>query len=306
MRTTFHAVAVFAAVAAVSACLGAAQPAPPQAARFDGQTALDHVRAMVALGPRPAGSPTLAKTRDYIRRELTALGVKVEDQAFEATTPIGPLKMVNLRAVVGGSLTGKRIIVAGHYDTKLFKDVKFVGANDGGSSAAFLIELARALVRAPLATPVELLFLDGEEAVRTEWVDPDNRYGSRYYVNTARKDGTLASIQALILVDMIGDRDLRIKRESQSTGWLTDLVWGVAAGMGRSQFVDEATPIEDDHIPFLEAGVPAIDLIDLDYPAWHTPDDTIDKVSADSLQVVGDVVLAALPVLEKRLSAPVR
>jgi glutaminyl-peptide cyclotransferase len=303
MRTSSKSFALLATVTTLSACLGAAQPAPSQPLRFDGQKALDHVRAMVALGPRPAGSPALARTRDYIRKELSAFGIKVEEQAFEAATPAGPIKMVNLRAMIGGASTAKRIIVAGHYDTKLFKDVKFVGANDGGSSAAFLIELARVLARTPPATPIELLFLDGEEAVRTEWVDPDNRYGSRYYVNTARTDGTLATIQALILVDMIGDRDLRIKRESQSTDWLTDLVWGTAAAIGRPEFVAEATPIEDDHIPFLEAGVPAIDLIDLDYPAWHTPDDTLDKLSPASLQAVGDVVLAALPALEKRLSA---
>jgi Zn-dependent M28 family amino/carboxypeptidase len=210
--------------------------------------------------------------------------------------------MVNLRTVVGGPSTAKRIVVAGHYDTKLFKDVKFVGANDGGSSAAFLIELARAVVRAPLATPIELLFLDGEEAVRPEWEDPDNRYGSRYYVNTARKDGTLGTIQALVLVDMIGDRDLRIKRESQSTAWLTDVIWGVAAGLGRSQFVNEEMAVIDDHLIFLEAGVPAVDLIDFEYPPWHTPDDTLDKVSAASLQVVGDVVLTSLRAIERRIS----
>ena len=242
MRTSSKSFALLATVTTLSACLGAAQPAPSQPLRFDGQKALDHVRAMVALGPRPAGSPALARTRDYIRKELSAFGIKVEEQAFEAATPAGPIKMVNLRAMIGGASTAKRIIVAGHYDTKLFKDVKFVGANDGGSSAAFLIELARVLARTPPATPIELLFLDGEEAVRTEWVDPDNRYGSRYYVDTARKDGTLTTIQALILVDMIGDRDLRIKRESQSTDWLTDLVWGTAAAIGRPEFVAEATP----------------------------------------------------------------
>src|SRR5690349_19480321 len=144
MSIRLNSVAVLTTVTALSACLSAAQPAP-SAPRFDGQKALDHVKAMVALGPRPAGSPALAKTRDYIKKELTALGIKVDEQAFEASTPAGPIKMVNLRAVVGGPLTAKRVIVAGHYDTKLFKDVTFLGANDGGSSAAFLIELARVL-----------------------------------------------------------------------------------------------------------------------------------------------------------------
>jgi Zn-dependent M28 family amino/carboxypeptidase len=286
------------AVTVLSACLHAAQPAT----RFDGQRAFDHVRAMVALGPRPAGSAALAKTRDYIKKQLSAAGLKVEEQAFEASTPAGPINMVNLRAMVGGPSNAKRIIVAGHYDTKLFKNVRFVGANDGGSSAGLAIELGRALAGAALSTPIELLFLDGEEAVRPDWEDPDNRYGSRYYVNAARKDGTLATIQALILVDMIGDRDLRIKRESQSTAWLTDVIWGVAAGLGRPQFVNEETEVIDDHLIFLEAGVPAVDLIDFEYPAWHTPEDTLDKVSGASLQVVGDVVLTSLRAIERRIS----
>ncbi len=290
-------ISALAVVIALSAGLDA-----QSATRFDGQKAFGHVRAMVGFGPRPAGSAALSKTRDYIKNELSAAGLKVEEQAFEANTPAGPIKMVNLRAMVGGASNARRIVVAAHYDTKLFKNVKFVGANDGGSSAALLIELGRALAGAPLATPVELLFLDGEEAVRPEWVDPDNRYGSRYYVNAARKDGTLGTIQALILVDMIGDRDLRIKREAESTPWLTDVIWGVAAGLGRPQFVNEETAVIDDHLIFIEAGVPAVDLIDFEYPAWHTPEDTLDKVSAASLQVVGDVVLTSLGAIEKRLN----
>jgi glutaminyl-peptide cyclotransferase len=299
MNNPWRSISALAAVIVLSACLDATQ----SATRFDGQKAFEHVRAMVALGPRPAGSAALAKTRDYIKKELSASGLTVEEQAFDASTPAGRIKMVNLRAMVGGPANAKRIIVAGHYDTKLFKNVTFVGANDGGSSAALLIALGRALAGAPLATPIELLFLDGEEAVRPEWEDPDNRYGSRYYVNTARKEGTLGAIQALVLVDMIGDRDLRIKRESKSTAWLTDVIWGVAAGLGRPQFVNEELEVIYDHLIFLDAGVPAVDLIDFEYPAWHTPEDTLDKVSAASLQVVGDVVLTSLGTIEKRISA---
>ena len=286
------------ALLSVGACLGAAQPP----SRFDGQKAFDHVRAMVGFGPRPAGSAALDRTRDYIKKELSTAGIQVEEQAFDGSTPAGTIKMVNLRATVGGPSSAKRIIVAGHYDTKLFKNARFVGANDGGSSAALLIELARALARAPLATPVEVLFLDGEEAVRTEWIDPDNRYGSRYYVKTAAGDGTLGNILALILVDMVGDKDLRIKRESQSTSWLTDVIWSTAAALKRSEFVEEDTAVIDDHLIFLEAGIPATDVIDFEYPAWHTPRDTLDQVSAASLQTVGEVVLAALPAVEKRLT----
>jgi glutaminyl-peptide cyclotransferase len=297
-------IAVLAALAIVSAfaCLGAAQPTPA-APRFDGQRALEHTRKVVALGPRPAGSPALAKTRDYIRKELSALGLSVKEQAFDATTPAGKVHMVNLRATIGGPDTARRLIVAGHYDTKVFKNASFVGANDGGSSTGFLIELARVLKQSPLAMPVELLFLDGEEAVRLEWRDPDNRYGSRYYVENARKDGTLQQIAALVLVDMIGDADLGIKREAQSTPWLTGIIWDAAARLGRKEFLAEETPIEDDHIPFLEVGVAAVDLIDLEYEPWHTPQDTMDKLSAKSFQAVGDVLVAALPAIEKRVSA---
>ena len=293
-----------AVVLSLSACLTAAQPTP--AGRFDGQRALDHTRNVVAFGPRPAGSPALARTRDYIRTELTALGLTIKEQAFEATTPAGKVPMVNLRAMVGGSESSRRLIIAGHYDTKVLKDVAFVGANDGGSSTGFLIELARALKQSPPPMPVELLFLDGEEAVRLEWQDPDNRYGSRYYVESAKKNGSLSTIAALILVDMIGDADLAIKREIQSTPRLAGIIWGTAHALGRKEFLEEATPIEDDHIPFLQAGVPAVDLIDLDYPAWHTPQDTMDKLSAKSFQAVGDVVLAALPTNVKWLAEPAR
>jgi Zn-dependent M28 family amino/carboxypeptidase len=306
MHTPSRSFAALAAIAitGVAACLSAAQT--PPTLRFDGQRALEHTRNVVALGPRPAGSPALARTRDYIRKELAALGLTVAEQAFEATTPAGKVRMVNVRATIGGPETARRLIIAGHYDTKLYKDVRFVGANDGGSSTGFLIELARVLKHSPPSMPVELLFLDGEEAVRLEWVDPDNRYGSRHYVERANKDGTIQQIAALVLVDMIGDRELGMKRESQSTPWLTSIIWDTAARLGRREFLDDETPIEDDHIPFLEAGVPAVDLIDLDYPPWHTPQDTMDKLSAKSFQAVGDVLLAALPEIEKRVSGRAR
>jgi Zn-dependent M28 family amino/carboxypeptidase len=213
--------------------------------------------------------------------------------------------MVNLRVTLpgGGRAGGGRLIIAGHYDTKRFPEFAFVGANDGGSSAAFLIELARALKGRTLAVPIELLFLDGEEAVIDWHKNNDNTYGSRYYVDAARKQGTLKDIRALVLVDMVGDRDLRIMRESNSTSWLTDLIWSAAKRVKRTEFVDEETTIDDDHVPFLQAGVPAVDIIDLDYPAWHTAEDTLDKVSPRSLEAVATVLLAALPDIEKKLGS---
>ena len=296
-------------IIATTACISAVQPSATPA--FNGKRALEDVKAMVAIGPRPAGSAAAQRTRDYIKQQLSKIGVAVEEQPFDAKTPLGVIRMVNLRAFIGGGAEGpgrasgsdgaRRLIIGGHYDTKLFKNIRFVGANDGGSSTAFLLELARVLKPRPSTVPIELLFLDGEEAVRLEWEGEDNTYGSRYYVQAARVDGSLAQIGAFVLVDMIGDRDLRIKRELQSTSWLTDIIWSSADALRRSQFVDDTTPIEDDHIRFIEANVPAVDIIDLDYPPWHTADDTIDKVSAESLQVVGDVLLHALPQIEKRV-----
>ncbi len=266
--------------------------------KFDGGRAYEHLRQIVSIGPRPAGSAALQQTRAYITRQLASLGLKVEEQPFEARTPLGTVKMVNLRATIPGP-GSRRLVFAGHYDTKLFRDFPFVGANDGGSSAAFLIELARVLRARRNAVTIELLFLDGEESV-IEWQGDDHTYGSRYYVEAGRRDGTLGRISGLVLVDMIGDRNLDILRESNSTRALTDIIWSAAKKLKRPEFVDRSTPIEDDHLEFLKAGVPAVDIIDLDYPAWHTRDDTLDKVAAGSLQAVGDVLIAALPDLERR------
>ena len=209
--------------------------------------------------------------------------------------------MVNLSVVIPGG-AAERLLIGGHYDTKLFRSFRFVGANDGGSSAALLLELARVLKTRSNPLTIELVFFDGEEAL-LEWSGSDHTYGSRHYVETARSSGTLETIRAMLLVDMVGDRDLNIRRESNSTRWLTDIVWAAASRLGHGGvFLDEPLAVEDDHVPFLQAGVPAADIIDLDFAAWHTPDDTLDKVSARSLQTVGDVLLAALPQIEAHLA----
>jgi len=280
----------------------AALCAQPAATRFDGARAFEDLRRLVLIGPRPSGSPRLEEARKHIEAQLASAGAAVRRQAFEASTPIGPMAMVNLIAILPGDRPD-RIVVAGHYDTKRFEAFDFVGANDGGSSAAFLIELARALKGRKNPFTIELLFLDGEEAV-IEWVGNDHTYGSRHYVEAGLADGSLARLKALVLVDMIADRDLTMHREGNSTRWLTDLVWDSAARLGYERhFLPSMTYIEDDHVPFLQAGVPAVDLIDLEYPPWHTRGDTMDKVDARSLQVVGDVLLDALPRIEDRLAS---
>jgi glutaminyl-peptide cyclotransferase len=270
------------------------------AVRFDAGRAFEHVRQLVAIGPRPAGSAGAARTRQYLVRQLQALGITATEQPFDAQTPIGRIAMANVVARIPGARP-ERLVLAGHYDTKLFREFRFVGANDGGSSAAMLLELARVLKARRNPFTVELLFFDGEEAV-VEWTGTDHTYGSRHYVAAAAKDGSLRGVKALVLFDMVGDRQLTIKRETYSTRWLTDLIWGAARRLGERGFIAEDFAVEDDHRPFLEAGVPAVDIVDLDYAAWHTPDDTLDQVSARSLQSVGDVFLHALPRIEARLS----
>jgi Zn-dependent M28 family amino/carboxypeptidase len=273
--------------------------ADPAAARFDGAAAFRHLERLVAIGPRPAGSPAGVRAREYITGELKRAGVRSRVEPFEAETPEGRVKMANVVAVLPGRRSDV-ILVGGHYDTKVFREFRFVGANDGGSSTALLLELARALAARPHEYTYWIVFLDGEEA-RGAWTSTDSLYGSRHTAADLARRGRLP--RAVIIADMIGDRDLNIRREAVSTPWLTDLVWASARRLGHGvHFLPQTIAVEDDHVPFLRAGVPAMLLIDFDYPPWHTAGDTVDKVSARSLQVVGDVLVDALPAIEERLS----
>jgi glutaminyl-peptide cyclotransferase len=285
-----------------------AQQAPGEGApAFDAARAWTHLEQLVAIGPRPAGSAGIRQARAYIGRQLSAMGLTVQEQPFVADTPVGRIEMANLIVRLPGRRTD-RILFTGHYDTKLLEGRVFVGANDGGSSAAFLLELTRVLAgRTTRELTYEIVWLDGEEAFCDGWYDcgrpgsPDNTYGSRFYVQSAQKAGAVASMRAMVLVDMIADRDLRIRRDTLSTPWLNEILWRTARDLGHGGvFIDAETTVEDDHIPFLDAGISSVDIIDLDYSAWHTPDDTLDQVSARGLQIVGDVVIAALPAIERR------
>jgi Zn-dependent M28 family amino/carboxypeptidase len=268
------------------------------ASPFSGEAAFAHVERLVAIGPRAAGSPGGAKARDYIVSRLKKIGLEVRVEPFEADTPHGRLRMANIVAVIPGRRPDV-ILIGGHYDTKWFPDRHFVGANDGGSSAAFLIELARQLARSPREFTYWVVFFDGEEAFQS-WTATDSLYGSRRMAADLSRSHRLP--RAVIVVDMIGDRDLNIRREVFSTSALTDLIWQAATQLGHQRhFPSAAMPVEDDHAPFLRAGVPAVLLIDFDFPPWHTPDDTVDKVSPRSLKIVGDVLLKALPAIERWL-----
>ena len=298
-------------------CVGApdqrsAAQAPAASQAFDSGKAFEHLKQMVALGPRPAGSAALKLTRAYITRQMAASGLTVTEQTFTADTPVGKVPMVNLVVKLPGRRTD-RILFTGHYDTKPLKGEVFVGASDGASSGAFLMELARALKDRPREFTYEFVWFDGEEAVCLDWDEcakpgaPDNTYGSRYYVSAAKKANAIPSIKAMILLDMVGARDLKLRKDTEfAAAWLNDLVWATAKKMGHGNvFIDLNGDVGgDDHQPFSQAGVPTIDLIDLhDYPQWHTKDDDLDHVAAHSLQIVGDVLLAALPEIEKKLTA---
>jgi len=279
------------------------------AQKFDSSRAYADLQKMVEMGPRPAGSRELENTRAYIRSELKKAGLTVQEQAFDAETPAGKVHMINLSTTVPGRTTGKgRIVIGGHYDTKVFHEFRFVGASDAASSAAFVLEMARTLKSRQNELPVELLFLDGEEAVCKGWDDcnkpgnEDHTYGSRYYAQQAAKNGTAKDVKAFILVDMIGAKPLTVHRESYSTKWLTEAVWSAAHKIDRPEFKDDTFPVEDDHLEFLKVNVPSVDIIDLnDYPEWHTAQDDLTHVGAGSLQAVGDVVLTALPAIEKHI-----
>ena len=265
---------------------------------FDGAAALKHIERLVAIGPRPAGSPEGARARAYIEAELRAAGVETRVMAFDAVTPHGRLPMAN----VIGVLPGKRpdvIMIGGHYDTKWYPNFRFVGANDGGSSTALLLQLARDLQRSPREMTYWITFFDGEEA-RGEWSSADSLYGSRHLAAELARTQRLP--RAIIVVDMIGDKALGIRREGYSTTWLTDIIWSTARRLGHGRhFLNDVMPVEDDHAPFMRLGVPGTLLIDFDYPPWHTAEDTLDKVSARSLAIVGEVVREALPEVEQTL-----
>ncbi|GIU73566.1 MAG: hypothetical protein KatS3mg004_0653 [Bryobacteraceae bacterium] len=270
--------------------------AAPAWAQFNGKNAYEHTAALVAFGPRPPASPAIRKAQQYIIGHLKGQDWQVMEDDFVARTPAGRMPMKNIIAVRQG-MSGKAVALSGHYDTKIFP-FRFVGANDGGSSAAFLLEMARALKTLPLKNTVYLVFFDGEEAVR-EWTAEDSLYGSRHLAERWYRDGTLARLAALINVDMIGDRDLKILREQYSSDTIMRLIWSVARQQGvYEHFNGPAAAIEDDHVPFLRLGVRAANLIDFEYGPdnswWHTPQDTLDKLSPRSFEIVGNVLLEVL------------
>lgn len=279
-------------------------PPPPDdpAAHVNGERALQYTREMVALGPRPIGSPAHGKLEDYLRKHLK--NDDLEEDQFVADTPAGKFQCRNFIAKFPGTKDGL-IVISGHYETKILKN--FVGANDGGASAGLLLELANhfAAQKKPLdGYSVWLVWFDAEEAVK-QWSNTDGTYGSRHLAAKWQQDGTAKRIKAFLLLDMIGDADLGIDRDTNSTPWLEDVVYQAASRFGyQSHFFNRQAEDFDDHIPFKNIGVPVADLIDLDYGYnnvfWHSPQDTMDKLSAQSLEIAGTTVLETVRLLNQR------
>jgi len=268
---------------------------------FSGTAALEFTRKAVSFGPRPAGSEANQKLQAYIESQLKTLRGQISFDAFTAHTPVGAVAMRNIIAKFPGQ-SGRALVVTGHFDTKPMPGRAFVGANDGGSSAGFLLELAQVVNTTSHADDIYLVWFDGEEAFG-EWSDTNGLYGSRHLAEAWSRDGTLARIKALINVDMIGDKDLGILKEENSSASLRRLVWQTAKELGYGKyFLDSGFATDDDHMPFLNKGVNALDLIDFDYGPnneyWHTEKDTMDKLSAHSLDVVGNVLVAVLRKLQ--------
>lgn len=307
---------VSASAASAAASPAAAQDKAPPASQtggFDGQRAYDYTAKLVSFGPRPSGSDAIKKMQDYVYAELQGDGCEVEQDYFHADTPIGVLTMRNIIAKTPGEGKGV-ILLLTHYDTVRVPD--FVGAEDGGSSSGLMLELARHLCGQKFPLSVWMAFLDGEEAqgnwpdgASVQWTNTNNTYGSGELAAKLELQGHLNEVKAAMLADMVGQNDLHLWREASSTPWLADLVWSTAEKLGyQSVFVAEKTgAISDDHDPFLAKKIASVDIIDLtDYQNenyWHTPQDTMDKISAKNLAIVGHVMLASVDALENKFSS---
>ncbi len=278
-----------------------ASPATPSFS-FQGSIAFADTKRAVSFGERPSGSVANKKLREWILSEVRPLGGEVTEDSFQGQTPGGPVPMVNVIVRFSGT-SGRAIAVTGHYDTKKIAMVHFVGANDGGSSTGFLIELAHVVAKTPHRDDIYIVFFDGEEAV-AEWTDRDSTYGSRHLAAKWASDGTLSHLKALINVDMIGDKDLDVMNDGNSNGALVQQMLTIADKLGYGKFFHkEKQAIEDDHIPFAESGVNVLDIIDFTYGPdnayWHNAQDTMDKLGEHSFQVVGDVVVGLLNSLQR-------
>jgi len=270
----------------------------------DGARAIVHIERLLSLGPRHAGAPGAEQARKLITGVLGEIGVEPKRHDFTALTPhpeLGRVELANITAQFSGP-GEKLVLIGGHFDGKLLPDIEFQGANDGGSSTGLLLELARCFKQNPPPCGVRLAFFDGEEAL-VKWSDSDGLFGSKHMATQLKASGEYKQIAAMVNLDMIGDKRLKLYRESQSTPWVFAALERAAVRLGLGElFRGPRGGIEDDHVPFLKIGVPAANLIDLQYGPgwksngyWHTAKDTIDKISPDSIAAIGAIVIEALP-----------
>ena len=271
---------------------------------FNASRAMEYVKEIVAFGPRPLGSEGHKKTENYILSHLKTDQVERDD--FEITSAEGRFPVHNIIAKFPGTRDGI-ILIASHYDTNWpLRKVNYVGANDGGSSAALLLELANQFHgKKREGYSIWLLWDDAEESMKLPWDDSESLYGVKHLTDKWQADGTLKRIKALLLEDMIGDSDLHVERDLNSTPWLEDLIGQAAIRVGfQSHFFGREIAVTDDHLPFLQRAVPSADLIDLDYGYnnvfHHTTQDTLDKLSPKSLGIIGTVTLEAVRSLDQR------
>ncbi|MEQ1474579.1 MAG: M28 family peptidase [Candidatus Acidiferrum sp.] len=274
---------------------------PEKTGGFDGKLAFQHVAKQVGFGPRPSGSPAIAQTQEYILTQLKSFGCTTEMDAFSTDTPVGRLSMKNILVKIPGEQPGI-IMLATHYDTVLRDDIKFVGADDSGSSTGVMLEIARLLCPARGKNAVWIAFFDGEEAMKV-WSETDSRYGSRQMAAKLAASGDITKIKAFLLADLVGSRELHFMRDP-TTKSLTDVVWKTAGRLGYGEhFLEQSAAMEDDHNSFAKRKVPVVDVIDLDREGdvafWHTADDTLDKISAKSLAITGHVFLESVKELQK-------
>lgn len=275
---------------------------PPPA--FNANRAMQYVKEIVAIGPRPIGSENHRKVEKYILAHLK--GHDVEQDSFDVHPTEGTFPVRNIIAKFPGSRDGI-IVIASHYDTNWpLRNTSYIGANDGASSSALLLEIANQLRGKQLqGYSIWLLWDDAEESMKLPWDDPESLYGVRHLAEKWQSDGTLKKIKAFILEDMIGDADLNIEHDANSTPWLEDIILKAATQLGyQSHFFTRTMAVTDDHMPFVQRGVPSADLIDFDYGYndvfHHTTDDTVDKLSPKSLEIVGTVTLETVRMINQR------
>jgi len=275
----------------------------PAAPKVDGKRAIQYAQEIVNFGPRPIGSETHRKVEDYIKSKLQ--GLQIEEDKFTANTTAGNFPLNNIVAKIPGKKDGI-IVLASHYDTNYpLRDENFVGANDGAATSGLLIEMANQLkAKANDGYSIWFLFTDGEEAT-VNWSAQDSLYGTKHLAKKWQQDGTAAKIKAFILLDMIGDKDLDVDKDGNSTPWLQEVIGRAAERTGNKKyFYNSEQAMDDDHLPFKDINVPVVDLIDFTYGFnnlyHHTTEDKMDKISANSLQVVGDTVLESIRALNTK------